>query len=280
MAEKPKVKRQIITLVDFSPSSENALLHAIQMCRVLKSHLTLVLPLHRTSDPTERQELKNKLAALVGTLQKEYEFEVQAFAPENRLKRFFRPLYEKIEGIMFVCGIVEDGFVCGISMKGFLRLVRKSRIPWLTIPPDAPVNDYTQVVLPLSYNRQTKEKIAWASYFHRLNQSAIHALVPMAKDGFIKTGIYKNTEFLKKMYTTLEIYFKLIVTGKNIHQIDPWAIDYAIEHNAAPVIILVTPRPDLFDLLSGVVEKNIILNPQHVPVLCINPLDDMYVVCS
>lgn len=280
MTDKKQVKRQIIVLYDFSSSAENALQHGIKMCSVLKSHLTLVLPALKGSTPEKLQEMKQMLGQLVTRLQNQHEFDVQAFAPDKPVQKFFRPLYEKIEGIMFVCGIVENHFVCGITMNRFLRLVRRSRIPWLAVPHGAPVNDNNHVVLPLSYNRQTKEKIAWASYFHRLNKSAIHALVPEAKDGFIRTGIFKNTEFLKKMYSTLEIYYKLINTGKNIHQIDPYAIDYAVEHSAAPVIVLVTSRPDIFDIVFGAVEKKIIMNPQNVPVLCINPLDDMYVVCS
>ncbi len=282
MSEKrsEKIKRQIIVLYDFSNASDNALNHGITMCRVLKSHLTIVMPLIYDISENRRKENKAALKQLVSQLMQQLEFGVQAFAPDQPLKKFFRPLYEKIEGIMIVAGIEDDRFVCGLSMNQFLRLVRKSRIPWLTVPPDAPVNDFNSVVLPLSYTRQTKEKIAWASYFHRLNQSAIHALVPAAKDGFIKVGIYKNKEFLKKMYSTLEVYFKLIETENNIHQIDPYALNYAVEHNAAPVIVLVTPRPDLFDIIFGAVEKKIIMNVQNVPVLCINPLDDMYVVCS
>jgi len=278
--EEKKVKRRILVLYDFSPSAENALRHGLRMCAVLRSHLTLVFPLIPGMNSGERTGKKTALSSLITDIRNEYDLEVDAFAPEQPLKKFFRPLYEKVEGIMIIAGITGRNFVCGMTMSQLLRMVRRSRIPWLTVPENAPENDYNHVVLPISYNRQSKEKIAWASYFHRLNQSAIHALVPVAKDGFIKTGIYKNTEFLKKMYSTLDIYYKLVVTKKNIHQIDPFAIEYAVEHSAAPVIVLVTPRPDLFDLLSGAVERKIIMNAQNVPVLCLNPLDDMYVVCS
>ncbi len=278
--EEKKIKRQIIVLFDFSASAENALKHGIQMCKVLKSGLTITFPLIKNMSNEKREEMKQQLAHIVTHLQQNTELDVQAFAPSQPLKKFYKPLYEKIEGIMIVAGIEGKNFVCGMTMQQYLRCVRNSRIPWLAVPPSAPVNDYTHIVLPLSYSRQTKEKIAWASYFHRLNQSAIHALTPVAKDGFIKTGIYKNTEFLKKMYNSLEVYYKLIPTDKNIHHIDPYAIDYALEHSAAPVIILVSPRPDIFDIVLGAAERKIILNSENIPVLCITPLDDMYVVCS
>jgi hypothetical protein len=277
--EQKKQSRQVIVLYDFSSSSQNGLQHAISMSKVLKAGLTLVFPLTK-DDIDLRNSRKAELASIVAQVEAQHNLNVQAFAPDKPLKSFFIPLYEKIEGIMIVAAIEDNGFVCGISMRHFLSLVRKSRIPWLTVPVKATINDFNHIVLPLSYNRQTKEKIAWASYFHRLNKSAIHVLSPLGKDGFIKTGIYKNTEFLKKMYSTLEVYFKLIKTEKSIHHIDLFAVDYAVEHDAAPVIILVTPRPDIFDILFGSVERKIIMNQQNVPVLCLNPLDDMYVVCS
>jgi len=277
--EQKKQSRQVIVLYDFSSSSQNGLNHAIAMCKVLKAGLTIVYPL--TKDSTElRAQRKAQLAGVIAAIETNNGIQVQAFAPDKALKSFIIPLYEKIEGIMIVVANEGKNFVCGITMKHFLGLVRKSRIPWLAIPVHAVMNDYNHIVLPLSYNRQTKEKIAWASYFHRLNKSAIHVLSPLGKDGFIKTGIYKNTEFLKKMYASLEVYFKLIQTEKSIHDIDSYAIDYAVEHSAAPVVVLVTPRLDIFDMLFGAAERKIIMNDKNVPVLCLTPLDDMYVVCS
>jgi hypothetical protein len=279
-SEEKRTKRQILVLFDFSKTSENALLHGIRLSLVLKSSLTIVFPFIQSMKNEERNQLKQSLAMRIAQISRETHIEIQAFAPDKSIQSFYRPLYEKVEGIMYVLGIEGRKFACGIGMNLFLKMVRNSKIPWLTVPPEAPVNNYTHVVLPLSYNRQVKEKIAWASYFHRLNHSAIHALVPKAKDGFIKIGIFKNTEFLKKMYTSLEIYYKLILTEKNIHDIDEYALNYALIHNAAPVIILVTPRPDIFDLLFGAKERKLIQNNKQIPLLCINPLDDMYVVCS
>lgn len=278
--EVKKIKRQILVLFDFSKTSENALLHGIKLSQVLKSSLTIVFPLIKTMKDDDRASLKQSLGNRIAQLNAETSIEIQAFAPDKKIKSFYRALYEKVEGIIYLIGIEDGKFACGIGMRLFLKMVRNSKIPWMSVPHDAPVNAYTHVVLPLSYNRQVKEKIAWASYFHRLNQSAIHALAPKAKDGFIKIGIYKNTEFLKKMYSSLDVYYKLIPTEKNIHEIDDYALQYAVEHNAAPVIILVTPNPDIFDLLFGATERKLIMNNNQIPVLCINPLDDMYVVCS
>ncbi len=278
--QEKKIKRQILVLYDFSSTSENALAHGISMCKALKSSLTIVFPFIKSDSQDRRNELKKALREKITQLIAQTQLEIQAFAPDKPIYSFYRPLYEKVEGIMYVIGIQGKHFACGIRMKMFLKMVRNSRIPWLTVPASAAVNSFSHVILPLSYNRQVKEKIAWASYFHRLNQSAIHAIVPSAKDGFIKIGIYKNTEFLKKMYASLEIYYKLIVTDKNIHDITGYALSYASEHNAAPLITLVTPRPDLFDVLFGAPERKTIMNQHNIPVLCINPLDDMYVVCS
>ncbi len=267
-------------MYDYSLPAENALKHGLKMCTVLKSNLTLVFPLLKKMTELRRNELKNKLQTLVTNLQKEHEFEVQAYAPDKPIGKFIKPLYEKIEGIMIITGTYRNNFSCGLVIRNVLRQIRRSRIPWLFVPSAAPLNEYNHVILPVSYLRQTKEKIAWASYFHRLNQSAVHVLVANSKDKYIKQGIINNIEFLKKFFDKLNVFYKIIKTTKNIHQIDAYAIEYAAEHSAAPVVILVSSGYDIFDLLFGTDEKKIIMNNYNIPVLCINPLDDMYVVCS
>lgn len=280
MEEQPKkIKRNIILLYDFSESAEHALHHAISLSYALKSGLVIACP-QVVMKNINNDEVRHMLARRTDDLRKQQGIDVQAFVLPGSVKSFFKPLYEKVEGIVIVTGVVNQGFVCGIKMTAFLKMVRRSRIPWLTVPIDAPVTPYTHIVVSVSYSRQNKEKVAWASYFHRLNKSTIHALTPQGKDGFIKTGIRNNTDFLKKMYATLEVYYKLVPTDKNIHQIDDFAIEYAVEHSAGLLIALVTPRPDIFDLLTGAVERKLILNVMNMPILCLNPLDDMYVVCA
>lgn len=277
--ENKKVLRRIILLYDFSTASDNALKFALKMSEVLKSELA-VLNVFSSKAKNDVKENKLKLQTKINELMSNYSFDIEGFVIEGDVQKIFKVFYEKYEGIMIVVGISGKNFTNQISFKGFLKMVRNSKIPWLSVPENAQIGDFSKIVLPVSYTRQNKEKIAWASYFYRLNKSIIYALPATAKDGFIKIGVKNNIIFLKKMYQTLDVEYEIIPTEKNIHQIDDFALEYAMENNAALIIALVSTRPDIFDILFGPNERKLIINQQNIPVLSINPLDDMYIICN
>jgi len=277
--ENKKVLRRIILLYDFSAASDNALRFALKMSEVLKSELA-ILNIFSRKDKQNIDDNKLKLQTIINDLKNSYSFEIEGFVIEEEIHKIFKAFYERYEGIMIVVGINGKNFTNGISFKKYLKMVRQSKIPWLSVPEKAEIGDFSKIVLPVSYTRQNKEKIAWASYFYRLNKSIIFALTAKAKDGFIKIGVNNNTIFLKKMYHTLEIEYNVIPTEKNIHDIDNHALDYALQNNAALIIALVSTRPDIFDILFGPNERKLIINQQNIPVLSINPLDDMYIICN
>lgn len=277
--ENKKVLRRIILLYDFSAASDNALKFALKMSEVLKSELA-VLNVFSSKAKNDVKENKLKLQTKINELKSNYSFDIEGFVIEGDVQKIFKVFYEKYEGIMIVVGISGKNFTNQISFKGFLKMVRNSKIPWLSVPENAQIGDFSKIVLPVSYTRQNKEKIAWASYFYRLNKSIIYALPATAKDGFIKIGVKNNIIFLKKMYQTLDVEYEIIPTEKNIHQIDDFALEYAMENNAALIIALVSTRPDIFDILFGPNERKLIINQQNIPVLSINPLDDMYIICN
>lgn len=274
-----KVLRRIVLIYDFSISANNALNFALKMCEVMKSELAILNVFNEKLNNVV-SENKLNLQAKIEELKSNFSFEIEGFVIEGDVQKIFKAFYEKYEGIMIVLGISGKDFTNDISFKKFLKMVRQSKIPWLTVPEKAEIGDFSKVVLPVSYTRQNKEKIAWASYFYRLNKSVIFALTASAKDGFIKIGVKNNVLFLKKMYKTLDVEFEIISTEKNIHDIDNYSIEFASTQNAGLVIALVSTRPDIFDLLFGPNERKLIINKKNLPVLSINPLDDMYIICN
>lgn len=273
-----KVKRRIILIYDFSDSANNALRFAVKLCEVLKSEL-LILNIQKNKD-FKTNDNKILLYELISNLKQSYNFDIEGLVINGKIKKIFVALYEKYEGIMFVVGQNNKHFTNQISFKLFLNLVRNSKIPWLSIPENAELGDFSKIVLPISYTRQNKEKIAWASYFYRLHNTTINAVSAQGKDGFIKIGISNNVLFLKKMYNTLEVEYNVLPTEKTIHEITNYSLEYANQINAALTIELISNSPDIFDLLFGPQERNFIFNNFKIPVLCINPLDDMYVICN
>jgi len=280
MNEIKDKNRHILVPFDFSAAAENALKHGLKICYALKSNLALCY-FHNTKDTeTEKKEVKDKLGNICAALMQEHQINITAFVPTGKLNKLLSPLSEKIEAVMVVFGFEGEKFIFQWSLTKVLRNLRKSRIPFLTVPVSAVPKEYTHIILPINYMKGTKEKIIWASYFSRLNQSTIHVIVPKAKDGNLRLGVKNNIDFLKKNYKTLNVYYKKFQTDVSINKIDKFSVCYAVEHNADSVLALATNNIDIFDVLFGTKERKIILNEFMIPVLCINPRNDMYVLCA
>jgi len=272
--------RYILVLYDFSASAENALKHGIKLSFVLQSKLCIATFLPSKIGTEEFENTKKSLASVAAMVQTNHDIEVIAYAMKGKMSKLLHSFSDVIETVLVVVGMNKPYFVFQKKISQILRIIRRSRIPYFIVPENAKLNEYTHIILPVSYTRQDKEKIAWASYFARLNQSTIHALIAKARDGFIRTGISNNVQFLNKMYSSLNVYYKLINTDKDILKLDAYAIEYAVEHNAGLVMTIVPERADLFDLILGSTEKKNIMNVYDMPILCISPRDDMYVLCS
>ena len=132
----------------------------------------------------------------------------------------------------------------------------------------------------MGYQKQEKEKILWASYFGRIYGSQIHIVMPEASDQFFKTGIRSNVQAMSKLYSNADISHQVVPVKANIHKAPDKAIEYSAEIQAGAYIILTTLRPDIFDFFGGSDELHAIRNAWSMPVLCINPRDDLYVLCN
>ncbi|KAF5037327.1 hypothetical protein DSECCO2_565790 [anaerobic digester metagenome] len=104
--------------------------------------------------------------------------------------------------------------------------------------------------------------------------------MPKASDQFFKTGIRSNLQAMDKLYNAAEIDFKMVSVEANVHHAADAAMSYGNSIQAGAFIILTTLRPDIFDFFGGSDDIIAIRNKYSVPVLCINPRDDLYVLCN
>ncbi|HRS53745.1 MAG TPA: hypothetical protein P5250_03475, partial [Bacteroidales bacterium] len=198
----------------------------------------------------------------------------------GKLSEVVNIVAKDINAIMVVIGIPLQAEGQIRKAGRAIKIMRDSRIPYLMVQEKFPIeNGYKNVVLPLDASREYKEKVLWASYFNRLYNSKIHILIPKSKDAELQYKINANERFTDKVFDDFEVErVKYNVEG-SVYDIDKISIDYAYKIKAQLVIIMNTAFYSLFDYIAGPPEKTLIVNKFQIPVLCINPRDDLYVMC-
>lgn len=278
MSEIEKKKNwKILVPYGTNEMADVALQQAIDLCRVFNASLILFRCVNKAEDVDKE---KQHLAKILAHMRMAHGIEADAFVPVGSLRQLLFAVAQKTESILIVIGHNGKNTSLDLSLGACLRFMRKSRTPFIMTPLRCAGYSYKNIAISVSYHRQEKEKILWASYFSRIYKSHIHIMLPQAKDGFFASGIRGNMMVLNRLYKNLEIDYKIYAQPANVNRIHEAAMNWSSENRVGVYVMLTTSRHDIFDLISGSVEKNACIHPSGIPVLCINPRDDLYVLCN
>lgn len=165
--------------------------------------------------------------------------------------------------------------------RELLRNFQDCKVAYLAV--QEPMRDPQQlknVALAVEFKKETKEKFIWASYFARFNHSVVHALYYDYKDELLRRKWFDNMKFLHKLFSALDIEFTphVIPDASTFEDIN--ALRYCAEHHYDLLVSVTTDERDLLEFFIGTQEQHTIVNRQHIPVLFLNPRDDLYVICD
>lgn len=165
--------------------------------------------------------------------------------------------------------------------KTFLRQYDECKVAYLTVQqPLYPGYTFSQVALTIDYKRESKEKMLWSSYFARFNHSAVHALHYDYSDEGLAYKWLSNHKFMLKFYQSLSIEFSNEVLPTKRSFIDLPALDYCAAQGYQLLIAVTTNEKDVAEWFIGTQEQRTVVNSYHIPILFINPREDVYVLCD
>lgn len=274
-----KKKLNVIAIADDSEFGISALCHGGMMAAVFHASLTVITRFGFTFEEGKRganadkvmQNIQQLLAHDIETL-----LLTDYFFPET-LYRYA----EETNTMMFVIGVDNAKSNGLFNQRKAINFIKPSRVPVLTVGRKLPDKEVFQhVLLPVDIERQAKEKALWASYFSRFYGATIHVLHPQYKDAGLKKQVSDNITFVERLYHNLEVEYCIEEVETHGKDMDIFALEYAPTVNASISVMMMTQFFSPAVLFTGRKEKKIIGNALDFPVLCINPRDDLYVLCT
>ena len=164
-----------------------------------------------------------------------------------------------------------------------LKLFSQCKIAYLTV--QAPLTDpaaYNSVAFSIDFNKESKEKLIWASYFARFNHSQLSMIHFQYSDSGLHYKWHNNILFMDKFFAGLNVSYNAIpINGKPVYP--ETAVCRAAAESGCGLLISVTTdsrNRDVLEWFAGVQEDRTIRNPHLLPVLFINPRNDIYVLCD
>ncbi len=269
MEEKKKL---VVVPWDFTKVAESALAHAVKIGRQVRADICLLHVVDPGIKTREEGEKKSLLKHIAG---------------ENAVKYNIAILSEVVRGSIFsaITDFSNDEdrntslVVMGThGMKGMqkltgswaLKVIVHSKVPFIVVQ-DPPVdqNRYHNIVFPVDFRVEDKEKMGMAIFMGKYFDSKIHILKTMPSDKGLSAKVNKNLNFAIKYLIQNNVEYEIHETksGKMAQK----TIDFANKINADLILIVTTKSPTFADYMLGASEQEIIANSSRLPVCCVNP---------
>lgn len=247
---------------------------------ILKKGIILLYISDNTSKTIHPEEAEKRLSLLKESVQSEYM--VSYIALSGNPKTIISALPEKVGAVCFVTSISDEEQRLK-KVRKLLQPFSESRVAYFFAKePLQDIEDLKKIVFTINFEKQSKEKVLWASYFGRFFQSKIYCLFYTYRDEFLRKRFQDNQMFVAKMLSSFQVQlFFEEVKGRKKWKLDQEALHESEDINAGLFIAIATESKDIFSYLTGgVSEEKLLLKLGKVPVMLLNPRKDLYVLCD
>lgn len=294
-----QLNKVILVPWDFSEDSEKALAHAYQLAQMVGDNVMLVHFIRRPSlligagarEKLHRQEMEaqEKLKKEVERLSKLFEAkreelrqsleqeEYQDRKVQNvtilpyvlvyrNITKSLTALYASM-GVNLVVTTVNYRLPNKkqLNMLAVLRKVKSGRlttVPFILVKQLPTHRYYTDVVLPLDFNKNFKESIRWVAYLSSYYHCNVNIIKAPAKNAEAKQGIASNTYFTKKILDASNVVYGIKNADRNKEF--RFEVENFVKEIDADLVLVMTDRIEkLFP--NGEITID-------VPIMLINPL--------
>lgn len=262
-----KEKKTILVPWDFTEVAENALQHAINIANVTSSQIELINIVKREKD---EYSTKDQLKEIIQILIDKYKIELKGIVKSGNLFSAINDYAEEVDAFLIVMG--THGIVGIQKLMGSkaLKVIEGSEVPYLVVQGPVVLKNYNNIVVPMDFRRESKEKLIWVNFIAKKFNSKVRLVSPKVADNNIFNKTLLNVNFAKKFFDEKGIDYNITtLDGKgDFHEL---VNEFAQEIGSNMIVITTTKSPNISDYMFGADEQEIIANNSKIPVLCVNP---------
>lgn len=193
--------------------------------------------------------------------------------------RFFT---ESSKGIATICEKEEYSFLLiqwieklNKELRKHLLSLRNLRIPYLFFKENFKINDLCKIAVPVSFLIEDYEKAQFAAAFGRFYQSEIEIL--LANDYGSKAAT--TAAKMANLFDKFELNYIITKAKSDSHKLHKEILMLSQQDDYELILITASREYGLDDWLFGLPEQKTI-RKSKVPLLIINPRNDLYSLCD
>ncbi|MFN8258295.1 MAG: universal stress protein [Bacteroidales bacterium] len=258
--------KPILVPWDFSEVAEYALLHALQYSKTTNDPVVLV---HVVKKDKEAPDAEIKLKKIVEKTKAEHGIEIGILVKEGSIFTTITELADELKATLVIMGTHGMKGLQKFTGSWALKVIAGTTAPFVVVQAP-PTDTLTDIVFPVDFKKEQKEKLVWAGYLVSHYKAKIHIIYQTSADTRIKAKTKSNIIFSKNYLAEKQGDFEIVELPSKKSLADE-SIEYSKRIKAGMIIIMTTKNISFQDYVLGADEQQIIANPEKIPVMCINP---------
>jgi nucleotide-binding universal stress UspA family protein len=264
-------KDTILVPWDFTQVAEYALQHAIKISTHLKNRIQLI---HVVKNEKLLEESHEKMEKTVEKLSGQYQIDLDPVVLHGSLFHVISDYASANNVSIVVMGTHGIKGMQKVTGSWALKVIVGSKIPFIVVQdPPSKKEIFKDVVFPLDYKKEGKQKVNWALFLAKFFDVKIHIIAPQLKDKGIQKKVRININFAEKIFENHGVNYDIQMIESS--HVGEETIKYAQKIDADIVLIMTTKDIGFTDYMLGAKEQYIIANNAKLPVMCVNPRTDL-----
>ncbi len=252
---------------DFSQVAEYALAHSVQFAEKIKGQISL---LHVVKKDKEVVEATNKLNTVAEVSSKKYGIKPNVIVKVGSIFKIISDVANEMEVALVIMGTHGMKGMQKFTGSWALKVIVDTKAPFVVVQAPPAHKEINNVVFPVDFRAESKEKLGWAYYLAKNFNTKIHICKPEITDEFMVKKVRSNLLFAKKYLDERNIDYD-ITTVEGTDDFAEATIKFAKNVDTDLILILTTKNITLQDYILGADEQKIIANGTKIPVMCVNP---------
>ena len=265
-------RKSIMVTWDFSAVSYNALKHAIKLAHILKNKIVLF---HIINEATEEESARKKLEEAAENIKKDLGEEVSYVVHHGKIFKEIADFASKEENNINFVVMGTHGIKGGQKLFGSwaLKVVAGSSVPFIVVQDLPPKKDrYTDIVFPIDFRSENKEKLQWAIFLGKYLNSKIHLYKAPGLDKNLEKKVNINLNFAIRFLIQNNIEYEIHSASKSgAGHFQKELLAFCKKISADLILITTTKHITKIDYIFGAKEQYLIANKEKIPVMCVNP---------
>jgi nucleotide-binding universal stress UspA family protein len=263
-------KNLIVVPWDFTPVASYALAHAVKISRQVGNEIALLHIVEAGASQKAMAEARAHLQKVAEESSAKYNIPLTWNISKGSIFHAIAEFANEKEAGLVLMGTHGMKGMQKLTGSWALKVMVKSHTPFIVVqaPPDDQER-YHDIVFPVDFRSENKEKMKMAIFMGKYFDSKIHMLVAGTTDAGLAKKTRINLNFAVKYLIQNNIEYEVHEIPKK--NFAAQTIQFAHEMNADLILIVTTKNITIADYAFGASEQYIIANSSKIPVICVNP---------